>query len=141
MNRRTLLKAISLSWLLPLSSLAKMPDDEVKVLFPVTFRDRKRWKKVFLRIRSAINLWGAKAKIEVVAYDEGIFLLDRFESGEFEERISNLMIYGIEFKACQVAMNIFGVEREALYQGVEVIKSGFEYHILKVKEGYIPIYI
>jgi len=141
MNRRTLLKAISISWLLPLSSLGKTPDDEVKVLFPVTFRDRKRWKKVFLRIRSAINLWGVRAEIEVVAYDEGIFLLDRFESGEFEERISNLMIYGIEFKACQVAMNVFGVEREALYEGVEVVKSGFEYHILKVKEGYIPIYL
>jgi len=113
----------------------------IKLLFPVTFRDRKRWKKVLLRIRAAINLWGTGADIEVVAYDEGIFFLDRFENGEFEERIENLMLYGVKFKACRVAMKMFDVSEEALFEGVETVRSGFEYHVLKVKEGYIPIYL
>ncbi len=88
-----------------------------------------------------INIWGAGVDIEVIAYDEGIFFLDRFYSGEFKERISNLMLYGVKFRACSVAMKMFGVDRESLFDGVEVVRSGFEYHVLKVKEGYIPIYL
>ncbi len=122
-------------------SPSRKEEDQVKILFPVTFKDRKRWKKVFLRIRGAINLWGANADIEVVAYDEGIAFVDRFENGEFGERIENLMLYGIKFRACRVAMRIFEVSEEALFEGVKVVRSGFEYHILKVKEGYIPIYL
>ena len=116
-------------------------EEQIRILFPVTFKDRKRWKKVFLRIRGAINLWGAKADIEVIAYDEGIAFVDRLENGEFGERIENLMLYGIKFRACRVAMSIFEVSEEALFEGVEVVRSGFEYHILKVREGYIPIYL
>ena len=139
MNRRELLTAGLglLAFLIP----ARAEEEEVKILFPVTFRDRKRWKKVFLRIRGAINLWGAGADIEVVAYDEGIAFLDRFENGEFGERIENLMLYGVKFKACRVAMKMFNVSEEALFEGVEVVRSGFEYHVTKVKEGYIPIYL
>ena len=138
MNRRELLTAGLglLAFLIPARA-----EEEIKILFPVTFRDRKRWKKVFLRIRGAINLWGANADIEVIAYDEGIAFLDRFENGEFGERIENLMLYGVKFKACRVAMKMFNVSEEALFEGVEVVRSGFEYHVKKVKEGYIPIYL
>ncbi len=140
MNRRRFL-ILGAGMLTLLTPLKARETDQVKLLFPVTFKDRKRWKKVFLRIRGAINIWGAGANIEVVAYDEGIAFLDRFENGEFEERISNLMLYGIKFKACRVAMKIFNVSEEALFEGVEIVRSGFEYHVLKVKEGYIPIYL
>ncbi len=139
MNRRELL--IAGFGLLTLLTPLRAEEGTVKLLFPVTFRDRKRWKKVFLRIRGAINIWGAGADIEVVAYDEGIVFLDRFENGEFEERIENLMLYGVKFRACRVAMKMFDVSEEALFDGVEVVRSGFEYHVLKVKEGYIPIYL
>ncbi|RLJ71327.1 intracellular sulfur oxidation DsrE/DsrF family protein [Hydrogenivirga caldilitoris] len=140
MRRRDLLLGTA-GVLTLLTPLRASSNEEIKLLFPVTFRDRKRWKKVFLRIRGAINLWEARADIEVVAYDEGITFLDRFENGEFEERIENLMLHGVEFKACKVAMNMFNVSEEALFDGVEVVRSGFEYHVLKVKEGYIPIYL
>jgi len=140
MNRRTFLlgAAGALGLFLPLTAKA---EDSVRILFPVTFKDRKRWKKVFLRIRGAINTWGAGADIEVVAYDEGIAFLDSFENGEFAERIENLMLYGVKFKACRVAMKMFGVSEESLFEGVETVRSGFAYHVLKVKEGYIPIYL
>ena len=137
MNRRTLL--LSMPALFSLSAFAKKGSEEIRILFPVTFNDRRRFKMVFRRIRGAINLWGASADIEVVAYDEGIKFLDRFENGEFEERISNLMLYGVRFKACRVAMKSFEVSEDALFEGVEVVRSGFEYHVLKVREGYIPI--
>ena len=139
MNRRELL--IAGVGLLTLLTPLRAEDGTVKLLFPVTFRDRKRWKTVYLRIRGAINIWGAGADIEVVAYDEGIVFLDRFENGEFEERIENLMLYGVKFKACRVAMKMFDVSEEALFDGAEVVRSGFEYHVLKVREGYIPIYL
>lgn len=139
MNRRELL--IAGAGLLALFTPLKAEEETVKILFPVTFRDRKRWKKVFLRIRGAINLWGANADIEVVAYDEGIAFLDRFENGEFEERIENLVLYGVKFKACRVAMEMFGASEKDLFDGVEMVRSGFEYHVLKVREGYIPIYL
>ncbi len=139
MNRRDLILAGVgfLSLLTPL----KAKEDTTKILFPVAFKDRKRWKKVFLRIRGSINIWGAGADIEVIAYDEGIAFLDSFENGEFGERIENLMLYGVKFRACSVAMKMFGVSKDALFEGVEVVRSGFEYHVLKVKEGYIPIYL
>ena len=140
MNRRKFL-ILGAGMLTLFTPLRAKKADQVKLLFPVTFKDRKRWKKVFLRIRGAINIWGAGADIEVVAYDEGIVFLDRFENGEFEERINNLMLYGIKFKACRVAMSIFEVSEEALFEGVEIVRSGFEYHVLKVREGYIPIYL
>ena len=140
MNRRKLI--IACAGLLTLAAPLKSGEsDRVKLIFPVTFKDKKRWKKVFLRIRGAINIWAAAADIEVVAYDEGIAFLDRFENGEFEERIENLKLYGVKFVACRVAMNIFDVSEEALFEGVEVVRSGFEYHVLKVKEGYVPIYL
>ncbi|MDQ7037995.1 MAG: DsrE family protein [Aquificota bacterium] len=139
MRRRDLLRV--LPWLLLTPALGSEPEPPVRLLFPVTFRDRKRYRKVFLRIRGAINLWGAGAQILVVAYDEGIHFLDRFENGEFEERISNLMLYGVEFYACEVAMRIFEVPKEALFDGVKTVRSGFEFHVLKVREGYIPIYL
>ncbi|MDQ7082348.1 MAG: DsrE family protein [Aquificota bacterium] len=110
------------------------------MLFPVAYNDRKRFKMVFRRIRAAINLW-ERADTEVVAYDEEIKFLDRFENGEFEERIENLILYGVKFKACRVAMKMYEVSEEALFDGVETVRSGFEYHILKVREGYIPIYL
>lgn len=138
MNRRSfLISGIGIFALLKPS----FSHEVIKLLFPVTFKDRKRWKKVFLRIRGAINLWGTNVDIEVVAYDEGIAFLDRFENGEFEERIKNLMLYGVKFRACSVAMKIFGISKEDLFEGVKIVRSGFEYHILKVKEGYIPIYL
>lgn len=115
-------------------------EEFIKLLFPVTYKDKKRWRKVFFRIRAALNIWGTKVDIEVVAYDEGIAFLDRFENGEFEERIENLLLYGVKFKACKVAMKMFGVSKEQLFEGVEVV-TGFEYHVLKVREGYIPIYL
>ncbi len=139
MNRRELL--IAGAGLLTLFTPLRAEEETVKLLFPVTFRDRKRWKKVFLRIRASINLWGAGADIEVVAYDEGIAFLDRFENGEFEERIENLILYGVKFRACRVAMKMFNVSEESLFDGVKTVRSGFEYHVLKVKEGYIPIYL
>ncbi len=139
MNRRELL--IAGAGLLALFTPLRAEEETVKLLFPVTFRDRKRWKKVFLRIRASINLWGAGADIEVVAYDEGIAFLDRFENGEFEERIENLILYGVKFRACRVAMKMFNVSEESLFDGVKTVRSGFEYHVLKVKEGYIPIYL
>ena len=140
MNRRDFLLGATgaLALLLPATVRS---EDSVKILFPVTFKDRKRWKKVFLRIRGSINIWGAGADIEVIAYDEGIAFLDRFENGEFAERIENLMLYGVKFKACRVAMKMFEVSEDSLFEGVETVRSGFEYHVLKVKEGYIPIYL
>ncbi|EDP76322.1 DsrE family protein [Hydrogenivirga sp. 128-5-R1-1] len=140
MNRRDFLLGTTgaLALLLPATVRS---EDSVKILFPVTFKDRKRWKKVFLRIRGSINIWGAGADIEVIAYDEGIAFLDRFENGEFAERIENLMLYGVKFKACRVAMKMFEVSEDSLFEGVETVRSGFEYHVLKVKEGYIPIYL
>ena len=139
MNRRDVL--LTGAGILALLTPSRAEEDSIKILFPVTFRERERWKKVFLRIRGAINLWGARADIEVVAYDEGIAFVDRLENGEFGERIGNFMLYGVRFRACGVAMNIFDVSREALFEGVEVVRSGFEHHILKVKEGYIPVYL
>ncbi len=141
MNRRDFLLGSALLTSLILPSARAEDGDEIKLLFPITYRDRKRFKKVFLRIRGAINLWGSGVDIEVVAYDEGIVFLDRFENGEFEERINNLMLYGVKFKACRVAMKMLDVPKEALFEGVEVVKSGFEYHVLQVKKGYIPIYL
>ena len=140
MNRRDFLLGTTgaLALLLPATVRS---EDSVKILFPVTFKDRKRWRKVFLRIRGSINIWGAGADIEVIAYDEGIAFLDRFENGEFAERIENLMLYGVKFKACRVAMKMFEVSEDSLFEGVETVRSGFEYHVLKVKEGYIPIYL
>ncbi len=140
MNRRDFLLGATgaLALLLPATVRS---EDSVKILFPVTFKDRKRWKKVFLRIRGSINIWGAGADIEVIAYDEGIAFLDRFENGEFAERIENLMLYRVKFKACRVAMKMFEVSEDSLFEGVETVRSGFEYHVLKVKEGYIPIYL
>jgi intracellular sulfur oxidation DsrE/DsrF family protein len=38
-------------------------------------------------------------------------------------------------------MGIFGLKEDSLFEGVEVVRSGFEYHILKVMEGFIPIYL
>lgn len=140
MKRRDFLLG-TVGFLTMLVPVGASQDEVIKLLFPVTFRDRGRWKKVFLRIRGAINLWGAGVDIEVVAYDEGIVFLDRFENGEFEERIENLMLYGVKFRACRVAMNMFEVSEEALFEGVEVVRSGFEHHVLKVIEGYIPIYL
>ena len=140
MNRRSFLMT-GAGLLLALIPIRAKEEDQIKLLFPVTFKDRKRWRKVLLRIRGAINIWGAGADIEVVAYDEGIAFLDRFENGEMEERINNLMLYGIKFRACRVAMKIFDVSEEALFEGVEIVRSGFEYHVLKVREGYIPIYL
>ncbi len=139
MNRRGFL--IGMLGLFPLIAFTKGENEELKILFPVTFNDRKRFKMLFRRVRGAINLWGAGIDIEVVAYDEGIKFLDRFENGEFGERIENLMLYGIKFKACRVAMKMFDVSEESLFEGVETVRSGFEYHVLKVKEGYIPIYL
>ncbi len=139
MNRRSFF--LLMPALLALPSLAKEQDEVVRILFPVTYNDRKRFKMVFRRIRGAINLWGARADIEVVAYDEGIKFLDRFENGEFEERIENLILYGVKFKACRVAMKMYEVSEDALFEGVETVRSGFEYHVLKVRGGYIPIYL
>ncbi|HID66631.1 MAG TPA: hypothetical protein EYP32_07630 [Aquificaceae bacterium] len=139
MNRRIFL--LPFLYILSLPRALAKEDNTIRIIFPVTFKDKKRMKKVFMRIRGAINLWGTGVDIEVIAYDEGIAFLDRFESGEFEERISNLMLYGVKFKACSVAMKMFGVSKEDLFEGVEVVRSGFEYHVLKVKEGYIPIYL
>ncbi len=141
MNRRDLILMGLFSLTLPVGSFAKREDEEIKLLFPVTYKDRKRWKKVFRRIRGAINLWGAGVHIEVVAYDEGIAFVDKFENGEFAERIENLMLYGVEFKACAVAMKMFNVKKEDLIEGVQIVKSGFEYHVLKEREGYISIYL
>ncbi len=141
MNRRDFLlgSALLTSLVLPTSKAEEVED--IKLLFPITYKDRKRFRKVFLRIRGAINLWGSGVDIEVVAYDEGIAFLDRFENGEFEERISNLMLYGVKFRACRVAMKMMGVSKEALFEGVEVVRSGFEHHVLQVKRGYVPIYL
>lgn len=113
--------------------------DKHKVVFHID--EMTKWK---LTLGNVSNLLSARSDrdilIEVVANAEAVSAyVNTTENSEHLDKIDVLIQKGVQFVACNNALNAFKIEPASLFPKVEIVNAGVEELVIRQHEGYAYI--
>jgi intracellular sulfur oxidation DsrE/DsrF family protein len=108
---------------------------DYKVVFDLTSNDSVDHKSL-LRWVNGISSTVPDAKLEVVMYGKGIFMVTQGQSAVEEAIKKQAFNKNVTFAVCAVAMKNLGVTKEQLLPGVEIVPDGIYEILLKQREGW-----
>lgn len=82
----------------------------------------------------------AGAEVEMLFLGRGIQALNAKQrnSDQFAAQVENVLKAGIKVKGCSVSAEAEGIEKSALFPGVDAVMGGIEVN-RKIEEGYVPL--
>ena len=107
---------------------------DYKVVFDLTSKDSLDQRSLLRWVGEITN--GSKdAPLEVVMYGQGVHMVK--DKSQYAEKIAQLLQNkNISFKACAVALQAQGIDKNELIPGVQIVPDGIYEIITKQHEGW-----
>ncbi|QOR61486.1 DsrE family protein [Sulfurovum sp. ST-21] len=118
-------------------------DNPRQFIFPITSGDEHQISHVLSSASNVMKFYGPeKCEIVIVCYSQGIkTVLSKayFFDKDIQKRVRSLMTYDVEFIACGNTMKTYGIGKNELLKGVDVVTAGIVELIERQLRGYIYI--
>lgn len=115
-------------------------DNPRKILFSITTGDKNEINHILGSINNVMKFYGPEnTEITVVAYSQGVHVLQQKWDTDIRKRVEALMTYDVVFIACGNTMRTLKIEEKDLLDDVETVTAGIVEIIEKQLEGYIYI--
>lgn len=128
-------KLLYLSAFLFSSIFAISQQSDYKVVFDLTSKDSMAHKSVMRWMNEVIKS-NPDAKLEVVMYGQGLFMVTADKTTVGNEVAKLAANKNISFKVCEIAMKNQKVEKSQLIPGVQIVSDGIYEILTRQREGW-----
>ncbi len=115
-------------------------DNPRKIIFSIDSLDQKESNHVISTVNNVIKYYGPEnTEVVIVVYSQGVKILLKKSDRSRRKRIEALMLYNIEFVACENSLRTLGIEKKDLIDDLSYGTAGIVEIIERQLQGFLYI--
>jgi intracellular sulfur oxidation DsrE/DsrF family protein len=115
-------------------------DNPRKIIFSIDSLDEKESNHVISTVNNVIKYYGPEnTEVVIVVYSQGVKILLKKSDRSTRKRIEALMLYNIEFVACENSLRTLGIEKKDLIDDLSYGTAGIVEIIERQLQGFLYI--